>query len=278
MILSNEQLATCLAGGIILLFVFGIHSAIQIRIADEMIAKAKEEANIGKGKDDDDARREDWRSKDKTRSGNFLLHAMYHHAMVKSRTLLHGIGGCVSFILSISLSVWMLITNGEQRGPSILPKVMGMATILMGLGFLTPHMQRKMHKYGKFRYLTYSFLHLTLSLAVCANSIYAQPKITQAEVKACQVWTVLGIVFPLISLVYFAQAMIQRCIWNDRTPAIAFTSCIGYFFAPPLYEVMYGTAELIELYEKTRVGDIVYFLNVTGLLSMLINQMTGEYS
>jgi len=243
-----------------------------------MIAKAKEEANVGKGKDDDDAHREDWRSKDKTRSGSFLLHAMYHHAMVKSRTLLHGIGGCVSFILSVSLSVWMLITKGEHRGPSILPKVMGLATIFMGLGFLTPHMQRKMHKYGKFRYLTYSFLHLTLSLAACANSIYAQPKITQAEVKACQVWTVLGIVFSLISLTYFAQAMVQRCIWNDRTPAIAFTSCIGYFYGPPLYEVMYGTNQLIELYEKTRVGDIVYFLNVTGLLSMLINQMTGEYS
>lgn len=262
---SIDNLSLLASSGLAFFGILTAHSLLQQDISNGIVARAEKEV----------VHAPKWLARNKTRSAAFVLNALYHHAIIKGRKGLHGLGGLVALVLSFGLTVWTLVTGGCQRGPPVLAEVMAIGVIILCLGFFTQHMRKKMTKLGKHSLIFYSFSALSLSFAVGANSIYAKAKISSEDFMQgkTQMFTTLSVALPVLSLVYLAQAMIQDACWISRNPFITYSTTLGYFYGPYFYESLLGRLALIELYSTTRAGDVVYFLHVSALLVTLIDVM-----
>lgn len=217
---------------------------------------------------------EEWRTRDKTRSTRFISRIFLSHTVGQSTKLLHNMGGLFAWSLSFLGMVWTVVTGG-QRGPSILAKAMAVSVFAMNLGFFTPRFQRKLSRYGRFQYGFHQFTIIVFGFATGANSIYAQPTVSD-DVNMdtiAKLSTFLSLISPVVSLVFFVQGMIQKTIWISALPFIAYSTSLPYFYAPIIYELLCGKKALVQLYENTRVGDVVYFLHVSGLFTTLTDQI-----
>merc|ERR1711983_480600 len=112
----------------------------------------------------------EWRSRDKTRSGRFILRSLWNHGFMKSTKLLHAFGGCVALVSSFILLSWTMVTGGKHRGPAVLNEVMAGGLFVACLGFLTKTMRKKLEKLGKCILIPAALSLLCLAFATGTNS------------------------------------------------------------------------------------------------------------
>lgn len=250
-----------LVGSLAVLALVGLHRFILIDISkwvnegDDNETKTATEAN------------QEWRLKDKTRSTKFLIRAVFHHSVVKARKTLHGVGGLTSWCSSFILTVWMLATGGAVRGPPILDKVLVLAVCGLHMGFFTPYFQmKKMSHLGRFRMASYGFSATAVSFAMTANSIYARNTLPEDDdvdqfTKVC---TILSLLCPLLAVSTFFYTVIKSDVYVSALPGIAYFTSLPFYYTAFLYDMYYGREALNAVYESTRVGDLMYFLNTSG--------------
>lgn len=266
-LLPNILIATIAVLGILIfqrLLLSIIVSSLNNRSDQEKRAAAGDSNNI-------------WRTKNKVRSGSFMRNALYHHIVIKARRTIHGMAGFICLCLTFTQTLWMLASGGRCRGLATFDKVVALAIVGLHMGFFTPWFKkRKMERLGKYTYMQHSMASIAVAFVMTANSKYAHDNFPTGEVNlftwACNV---IGHLYTFLAISAFGMSMVVQGQFNSPVPGIAITSSIPFVAACPVYEVLFGKEALASLYNTHRIGDLVYFLNMSGALVQLsANTMT----